>query len=93
MRITFPLTAPEYRGSDLTVGFDARVDGRSIDCAISAEALEDHFGARSPASADLLDAFNRHRAEIQNTARDLLHLVETNELLLHSGHFRFRPGA
>ncbi|MDR6203939.1 DUF1488 family protein [Paraburkholderia graminis] len=93
MRITFPPTAPEYRGSDLTVGFGARIDGKSIDCAISAEALEDHFGARSPSSADLLNAFNHHRTEIQNTARELLHLVDTNQLLLHSGHFRFRSAA
>ncbi|MBB5495987.1 DUF1488 domain-containing protein [Paraburkholderia sp. MM5384-R2] len=93
MRITFPPTAPEYRGSNLTIGFDACVDGKSIDCAISAEALEDHFGAKSPSSADLLNAFTRHRSEIQNIARDLLHLVDTKQLLLHSGHFRFRLGA
>jgi hypothetical protein len=90
MRITFPPTAPEFRGSDLTIGFDARVDGKSIDCAISAEALEDHFGAASPSATDLLAAFTRHRAEIERTARDLLHLVETKQLLLHSGHFRFK---
>ncbi|MFM0511703.1 DUF1488 domain-containing protein [Paraburkholderia sp. RL17-373-BIF-A] len=88
MRITFPHTTPEYRGSNLTVGFDAQVDGKSIDCAISAEALEDHFGAASPSSTDLLDAFNHHRAEIENTARNLLHVVDTKQLLLHSGHFR-----
>lgn len=88
MHITFPRTTPTYRGSNLTVGFDARVDGKNIDCAISAEALEDHFGAASSSAADLLKAFNRHRAEIENTARNLLHLVDTRQLLLHSGHFR-----
>jgi hypothetical protein len=89
MRITFSHTAPDYRGSNLTVGFEAQVDGKSIDCAISAEALEDHFGAASLSSTDLLNAFNHHRAEIENTARKLLHLVDTKQLLLHSGHFRF----
>lgn len=91
MRITFPPTPPVFRGSDLTVAFVACVDGKNVDCAISAEALEDHFGARSPSSADLLNAFRRHRTEIQNTARDLLDQVDTHQLRLHSGHFRFRP--
>jgi hypothetical protein len=53
------------------------------------EAIEDHFGAPSPSSDDLLDAFNHHRAEIENTARTLPHVMDTKQLLLHSGHFRF----
>ncbi|MEM5371430.1 DUF1488 domain-containing protein [Paraburkholderia azotifigens] len=89
MRITFPASAPEYRGWNLTVGFPARVDGQDVDCAISAEALEDHFGAPSPGATDLLDAFNAHRPEIEQAARRLLHTVHTTDLLLHSGHFRF----
>lgn len=93
MHITFPHSTPEYRGSNLTVGFEAQVNGKNIDCAISAEALEDHFGAASVSSADLLNAFNLHRTEIQDTARHLLHIVDTKSLLLHSGHFRFASRA
>ena len=46
MEITFPNTPAEFRGWNLTVGFVARVDDRQVDCAISAEALEDHFAQR-----------------------------------------------
>ncbi|CAN7795550.1 DUF1488 domain-containing protein [Caballeronia sp. LjRoot34] len=89
MQITFPSLPPEYRGWNLTVGFATRVDGKDIDCAVSAEALEDHFGATSSSSTDLLDAFNRHRSQIERMARNLLREVHTKELLLRSGHFRF----
>ena len=89
MCVTFPATAPEYRGWNLTVAFPARVDGREVDCTVSAEALEDHFGAASPGATDLLEAFNAHRPEIERTAHSLLRTLRTNELRLHSGHFRF----
>jgi hypothetical protein len=46
MRITFPDDAPGFDGSSLTVQFTARVDGEPVICAITAEALEDHFGDR-----------------------------------------------
>lgn len=93
MRIAFSSSAPEYRDWNLTVGFPAIVDGRAVDCAISAEALEDHFGAASCSASDLLQAFSRHRDEIEAVARQLLHETHTKELLLHSGHFRFDPAA
>jgi|ERR1700693_3077601 hypothetical protein len=89
MHVTFPSLPPEYRGWNLTVGFATRVDGKDIDCAVSAEALEDHFGAASSSEADLLDAFNRHRLQIERMARNLLREVHTKELILRSGHFRF----
>ncbi|CAN7783016.1 DUF1488 domain-containing protein [Caballeronia sp. LjRoot34] len=89
MHITFPSLPPEYRGWNLTVGFATRVDGEDIDCAVSAEALEDHFGAASSSAADLLDAFNQHRSQIERMARNLLREVHTKELLMRSGHFRF----
>lgn len=92
MPVTFPAAAAEYRGSNLTVAFPALVDGREVDCTISAEALEDHFGAVSPSATDLLESFNAHRPEIERAARSLLRELGTNELRLHSGHFRFALG-
>jgi len=89
MHVTFPPSAPGYRGWNLTVGFAAWANGKDIDCAISAEALQDHFGAASPDASDLLGAVNQHRDEIERVARNLLHTLHTGQLLLHSGHFRF----
>jgi hypothetical protein len=88
MRVTFLPDGPEYRAGNLTVGFAARIDGENIDCAISAEALEDHFGAASLSASDLIGAFTRHRAAIENAAADLLTVMPTKRLLLRSGYFR-----
>jgi len=89
MDIKFPVQEPEFRGWNLTVGFAASVDGRETDCAVSAEALEDHFGAKSSSQTDLLSAFNIHRKKIEDVARHLLEDEECRHLLLRSGHFRF----
>lgn len=58
MHITFADESPLYDGDDLAVHFVALVDGEPIVCSITAEALEDHFGAKSPREEDLLDAFS-----------------------------------
>lgn len=89
MEITFPDTPPEFRGWNLTVGFVAKVDDRHVDCAISAEALEDHFGAESPDPNDLLAAFDRHRHAIERAARKVLKDSDSSEILLRSGYLRF----
>ena len=47
MEIRFPADAPAYRDFNLTLVFPALVDGARVPCAISVEALEDHFGAPS----------------------------------------------
>ncbi|KVD78963.1 hypothetical protein WI89_29390 [Burkholderia ubonensis] len=48
MRISFPADPPAYCGPDLVLTFPAFVEGGRVRCAITAEALEDHFGAASP---------------------------------------------
>ncbi len=93
MRIEFGHSVPQYRGWNLTVGFPASVDGKAVDCAISLEALEDHFGAASIAQADAVEAFLLHRKTIERVARRLLRATATRQLLLHSGHFRYDPQA
>jgi hypothetical protein len=90
MEITFVNTPPEFRGWNLTVGFTAKVDDRQVDCSISAEALEDHFGAQSPDPGDLLAAFDRHRSAIEHAARNVLQGSDSNEILLRSGYLRFQ---
>ncbi|CAJ0887538.1 DUF1488 family protein [Ralstonia mannitolilytica] len=56
---------------------------------ITAEALEDHFGARSCRSDDLLSAFRVHRSHIEEVARTLFEQTGAKDITLHSGHFRF----
>ncbi|KVD11383.1 hypothetical protein WI80_11815 [Burkholderia ubonensis] len=89
MQISFPAEKPEYCGPDLVLAFPALVEGGRVWCAITAEALEDHFGAASPREQDLADAFARHRPVIERAARCMLEEVGGRPVLLHSGLFRF----
>ena len=89
MQISFPPCFPEYCARDLVLAFPALVDGASVQCAITAEALEDHFGADSLREDDLTDAFVRHRAEIELATQRMLNEVGGKPVLLHSGYFRF----
>ncbi len=61
MEIRFPADAPAYRDSNLTVVFPALVDGEPVPCAISVEALEDHFGAYSEDLEGWMRAFDAGR--------------------------------
>ncbi|CAG9241026.1 MULTISPECIES: DUF1488 domain-containing protein [Burkholderia] len=88
MQIAFPPEPPEYCARDLVVAFSALVDGRCVQCAITAEALEDHFGAPSLLERDLLHAFEAHRSAIEAMARRMLDEIGGRPVLLHSGHFR-----
>ncbi|WP_323073758.1 DUF1488 family protein [Mycetohabitans endofungorum] len=90
MEITFLNTPPEFRGWNLTVGFTVRVDDQHVDCSISAEALENHFGAESTDPGELLAAFDRHRPAIEHAARHVLQGSYSNEILLRSGYLRFQ---
>lgn len=89
MHITFPQECPEYCGRDLVLAFPAVVNGERIQCAITAEALEDHFGAASLREDDLIGAFDVHRQAIEHAARRMLAEVGGKPVLLHSGYFRF----
>jgi len=69
--------------------FYANADGERIACTISAEALEDHFGAASSRDEDLRQAFEESRAAIQGAAEQLLIGVGRRPVMLRSGYFRF----
>jgi hypothetical protein len=88
MRISFPDEVPGFDGSSLTVQFTARVDGEPVICAISAEALEDHFGAESALEDALLAAFERGRPRIRSVCAEALDQNEGAAVVLHSGLFR-----
>ena len=89
MPISFPSCLPEYCARDLVLAFPALVDDQPVQCAITAEALEDHFGARSLREEDLVDAFQAHRFQIEQAAQQMLDEVGAKPVLLHSGFFRF----
>ncbi|OUL95639.1 hypothetical protein CA603_07410 [Paraburkholderia hospita] len=89
MHISFPSCVPEYCSRDLVLAFPALIDHRPVQCAITAEALEDHFGAQSLREEDLITAFTAHRYEIELAASRMLNEVGGKPVLLHSGYFRF----
>jgi hypothetical protein len=88
MHITFTDDAPVFDGSSLTVRFNACVDGEPVACAISAEALEDHFGADSPLEDALIGAYERGRARIRSVCAEALDQNAGESVILHSGLFR-----
>lgn len=89
MDVFFPGAVPIYYGTNLRLAFPATVDGRAVECRISAEALKDHFGARSVRESDLYEAFAAHRAEIESAARWMLQGTRSSCIVLRSGTLRF----
>jgi Protein of unknown function (DUF1488) len=88
MQINFPDDEPAFDGANLTVRFMARVDGEAVICAITAEALEDHFGADSALETDLMTAFDKGRQRIRSVCAEALDQNEGAGVVLHSGLFR-----
>ncbi|CAE6689389.1 hypothetical protein R69608_00674 [Paraburkholderia nemoris] len=89
MHITFPQERPQYGGPDPVLVFPAMINGERIRCAITAEALEDHFSAASLREDDLIGAFEAHRGAIEHAAQRMLGELGGKPVLLHSGYFRF----
>ena len=89
MQIAFPQEPAEYCGRDLVLVFAALVEGERVQCAITAEALQDHFGARSLREEDVVQAFELNRHTIEKAAHALLRELGKKPVLLHSGTFRF----
>lgn len=85
--VSFSGAAARYRPDNLTVVFSARVGTREVECAISVEALEDHFDVASTDAAGWLAAFARSRATIEERAKCHLLLDPGRPVLLKSGHF------
>ncbi|MGX6566659.1 DUF1488 domain-containing protein [Cupriavidus necator] len=87
--IVFPRAEPLYRAADLSLECTASVNGAPACYAITAEALEEHFGARSARPEDLVRAFHAHRNEIESVACTLFDMTGSHNIILRSGHFRF----
>ncbi len=88
MPITFADEPPVYDGGDLAIDFTALVDGNAVVCSISAEALEDHFGAKSSRAEDLMPAFEQGRARIRSVCAEALDSSGGKSVVLRSGLFR-----
>ncbi|WP_175874091.1 DUF1488 domain-containing protein [Burkholderia sp. BCC0397] len=88
--VTLTDAPPTFDGAVLQLRFIVDVDGAPQICAITVEALEDHFGAPSALEADLRDAFERGRARIEAACADVL-ASGNHDVVLHSGYFR-APG-
>jgi hypothetical protein len=72
MYVTFPDDQTVFDGANPTVRFAARVDGEPVECAITAEALEDHFGAVSALEPALMAAFDNGRNRIRSVCAEAL---------------------
>jgi hypothetical protein len=88
MHIQFSDDPPIYDGDDFALHFTALVDTQPVVCSISAEALEDHFGAASAREDDLLPAFERGRARIHAVCAEALDSNGGQSVVLRSGLFR-----
>jgi len=76
-----------FDGSSMRMHFVVERDGEPVKCAITVEALEDHFGAESALEASLRKAFERGRSRILAACADAMN--ETGgAVVLHSGAFR-----
>ncbi|WP_175675696.1 DUF1488 domain-containing protein [Burkholderia ambifaria] len=83
---------PEFDGAVMQMRFVVEFDGKLQICAITVEALEDHFGARSALEADLREAFERGRARIEAACAEVL-ADGKGGTELHSGYFRVQDKA
>jgi hypothetical protein len=88
MHIKFADNPPIYDGDDLALHFTALVDAQPVVCSISAEALEDHFGAPSAREEHLLGAFEQGRARIFSVCAEALDSNGGKGVVLRSGLFR-----
>ena len=88
MRVSFPDDEPVFDGAQMVVRFVASVDGVPLSCAITAEALEDHFGAGSTLETELLRAYGEGRERIRAVCTRAIEDSRGAAVVLRSGLFR-----
>ena len=88
MRIEYPDDEQVYDGAQMVVRFSATVDGEPLVCAITAEALEDHFHARSALPQDILPAYHKGLKRIRSVCTRAIEGNDGAAVVLHSGLFR-----
>jgi hypothetical protein len=67
--LTFNNPPARYDGSRDVIFFDGTSLGHPVRCAVSGEALEDHFGADGGGQNGRLEAFRKHRSKIERHLR------------------------
>ncbi|WP_322041837.1 DUF1488 domain-containing protein [Paraburkholderia sp. J67] len=87
MNIHYRNEPPQFDGANLQMHFVAEVDGQLLDCSITAEALEDHFGSPSALEAPLREAFARGQARIRAACTRAIEQTGGG-VVLRSGWFR-----
>jgi hypothetical protein len=84
MEISFP-TRSALDPDRFAVAFPAIVNGVQLRIFVSAEALQDHFGAIG--QDDLVAVFERNRPAIERVARRMLEQGATGEVILKTAYF------
>jgi len=69
--LRFADAPPRYDFDRDTVAFPGEAEGERVLCAISREALEDHFGADGQTKEQRVETFRRNRQEIERMAREI----------------------
>jgi len=87
MAIRYATDDLTFDGSSMRIWFVVDEDGEPLTCAITAEALEDHFGAPSSLEASLREAFERGRPAILAACESAIGDTHAG-VVLHSGVFR-----
>ncbi|NPT56677.1 DUF1488 family protein [Paraburkholderia sp. 5N] len=64
------------------------IESTTDGCAITAEALEDHFGAHSALESALMAAFDNGRNRIRSVCAEAIDQNGGKGVVLHSGLFR-----
>jgi hypothetical protein len=88
MRVALSDRVPVFDGDDYEVRFFAQVDDAEVECSITVEALEDHFGAASALEGPLLEAFARERSRIEAVCARALEHNGGQPVILRSGVVR-----
>lgn len=89
MDIFFPEQDPTFFGAPPEIRFTVMVDGEPVVCAVSAEALSDHFAAAGPFEDAMLASFASGRQKIYSVCRAALERNAGRPVVLRSGIFRF----
>jgi hypothetical protein len=71
MDLTFPDAQARYDSNRGVVSFWGKALGRPVHCAVSREALEDHFGAHEQDKKGRLESFQRNRSSIERMMKTL----------------------
>jgi len=85
--INFPEKVEQYDSGRDVVLFAARTRDGEIHCAISGEALEDHYGVKGVSQRARLAAFRAHRPEIEDVVRQKFitrHLERDGSILIRA---------